>query len=81
MNSNQEINGINHSINNGLLFNNKIDDMNEKRAEVNDLIKSISRLSIDDHSDSGILTYPNIHLPSKNQYTEYNNNFNFNFKQ
>lgn len=40
--------------NNGLLFNNKINDMNEKQAEVSDLIKSISRLTIDDNSDSRI---------------------------
>lgn len=67
--------------NNGLLFTNKINDMNEKQAEVNDLIKSISRLTIYDNSDSRIWTYPNINFPNKNQYTEYNNIFNFNFKQ
>lgn len=36
--------------------NNNIDDMNEKLAEVNDLTKSINRLSIDENSDSRILT-------------------------
>lgn len=65
-NSNQEINGINQIINNRLLVDNDIDDMNKNPAEVTDLTKSISRVSIDENSDSGILTYPHILLPSKN---------------
>ena len=38
--------------------------MNEKQAEVNDLTKSISRLLIDENSDSESVTY-NKHMRSK----------------
>ena len=41
-------------------------------TEVNDLTKSISRLSINKNSDLGVLTFTCILLPSKNQYIEYN---------
>ena len=41
-------------------------------TEVNDLTKSISRLSINKNSDLGVLTFTSILLPSKNQYIEYN---------
>ena len=40
-----------------LPVNNNVDDVTEKKGEVNDLTKSTSRLSIDEHSDSVIVTY------------------------
>ena len=48
-NSNKEINTINQNNYNELPVNNSIDDMIEKQAEVNDLIKSISWLSVDEN--------------------------------
>ena len=39
-----------------LPVNNNV-DVTEKQGEVNDLTKSTSRLSIDEHSDSVIVTY------------------------
>lgn len=67
-NSNKEINTINQNNYNELPVNNSIDDMIEKQAEVNDLIKSISWLSVDENWDSGILTYDNMQLPRIHQY-------------
>lgn len=63
MNSNWD--DINQNISE-LPVNNNIDNMNEKFTEVNDLTKSISRLSINKNSDLGVLTFTYILLPSKN---------------
>ena len=65
------INAINQNNDIELLVNNNVDDINQKQGEVNDLTKSISRLSIDENSYLGIVTYDNKHLPSKNEYIEY----------
>ena len=54
-----------------LPVNNNVDDVTEKQGEVNDLTKSTSRLSIDEHSDSVIVTYDKQHLTSKNEYIGY----------
>ena len=45
-NSNIDINAINKNDDTELPVNNIVDDIKEKQAEVNDLTKSISRLSI-----------------------------------
>ena len=57
--------------NNELPVNDNVDDMDKQQAEVNDSSKSIRLLSIDENSDSRIVTYGNMHLPSKNEYIEY----------
>ena len=69
-NSNININTINQN-NIELPVNNNVDDINKKQGKVNNLTKSISQLSIDENSDSGIVTYDNKHLPSKNEYNVY----------
>lgn len=51
--------------NNELPVNDNVDDMDKQQAEVNDSSKSIRLLSIDENSDSRIVTYGNMHLPSK----------------
>ena len=57
--------------NNELPVNDNVDDMDKQQAEVNDSSKSIRLLSIDENSDSRIVTYGNMRLPSKNEYIEY----------
>ena len=64
-NSNIDINAINKNDDTELPVNNFVDDMKEKQAEANDLAKSVSRLSIHENSDSGIVIYDNKHIPSK----------------
>ena len=65
------INAFNQNDDNEFPVNGNVDDMNEKQAEVNDSTKSISWLTTDKNPDSGIVTYNNTHLPSKNEYTKY----------
>ena len=48
-NSNKEINTVNQNNYNELPVSNRIDDMIGEQAEVNDLTKSISWLSIDEN--------------------------------
>ena len=69
-NSNINVNVTNQNNDTESPVHNNVYDILERQCEVDDLTKSISRLSIDENSDSGILTY-NKHLPSKNEYTEY----------
>ena len=69
-NSNINVNVTNQNNDTESPVHNNVYDILERQGEVDDLTKSISRLSIDENSDSGILTY-NKHLPSKNEYTEY----------
>ena len=56
---------------NELPVNNAVDDKNKKQAEVRDLTKSIIQLSIDENSDSGIVTCDNMYLLGKSEYIEY----------
>ena len=56
---------------NELPVNNGVDDKNKKQAEVRDLTKSIIQLSIDENSDSGIVTCDNMYLLGKSEYIEY----------
>ena len=70
-NSNININAINQNNDIELPVNSNIDVTNKKQAEGNGLKKSISWLSIDENSDSGIVTYDSKHVPKKTEYTEY----------